>query len=342
MHLQSGHLRPAKAHVAVKNKVERLSALVCQHTTQMLLPRIDKRIDDLQYENYNVPMLMYGERKLIIRDRYHDMSGGAYQHVETDYEDARIEKEYELHEHTFRDIHDATELNKLSKLNDMLEKMLRNKNVSNKQMQSTLTVEEYASYIASLDLVSHPAEIMYGDGMPSELSTYNTFLRRADLQNNKFEKMYDEKTYRKKNYNSASVTAASNKAESLYESALERLGEIWGVASHSERFELQNWLDREIDLDEGANTKLSIDCVGIPRVRGSKSKNALDSGLPKLSKRLKRKECQLQAICSAACAIAFVSENEDADVINEEASKSGVERQKKLHALINNLDDDFI
>lgn len=331
--LQSGRQRPAKAHVAVKNKVERLSALVCQHTTQMLLPRIDKRIDDLQYENYNVPVLMYGERKLVMSDRYHHSSSGAYQHVEADYEDARIEKEYDMYEHTFREIQDASELSKLSKLNDLLEKMLRNKNVSNNQMRSSLTADEYANYITSLDLVSHSAEIMYGDGMPSELRDYNTYVRRADFQNNKFEKMHGEKTFRKKNYTTASITAASNKAESLYEDALERLGEIWGVASHAERFELQNWLDREIDLEEGANSKLSIDCGGIPRVRGSKSKNALDSGLPKLSKRLKRKECQLQTLRSAACAIAF-----EAELVEEVAIPSSF-LKNKLQDLLKLRDD---
>ena len=300
----------------------------------MLLPRINKRIDDLQYENYNVPVLMYGERKLIMRDRLEDLSRTNYAIAETDYEDARIEKTYDLHEHAFRDLHDASELSKLSKLNDMLEKMLLNKNVSNKQMQSTLTAEEYANYIASLDLISHPSEIMYGDGMPSELRDYNMYVRRADFQNNKFEKMHGEKTFRKKNYTTASIAAASNKAESLYEDALERLREIWGAASHAERFELQNWLDREIDVEEGANSQLSIDCGGIPRVRGSKSKNALDSGLPKLSRRLKRKECQLQALRSAACEIAF-----EVEVVVETKNTSAL--RDKLRSLLNRNDDLF-
>jgi hypothetical protein len=92
-------------------------------------------------------------------------------------------------------------------------------------------------------------------------------------------------------------------------------------------------MDREIDLDEGANTKLSIDCVGIPRVRGSKSKNALDSGLPKLSKRLKRKECQLQALRSAACAIAF-----EAEVVEEVTISSSV-LKNKLQDLLKLCDD---
>lgn len=280
---------------------------MCQHTTQILLPRIDKRIDDLQYENYNVPTLMYGERVSIQRENtgYRGVGADAYVFTESDYVDARVVKTYELQQHTFREIHSASELAKLSKVNSMIEKLLRYKNVSNRQMQSILTAEEYTDYITSLDLVTHESEILYGDGIPSELSDYNTYLKRADFQNNKFEKMHGQKSYGKKNYTTASITAASNKAESLYEDALERLTEIWGSASPAERFELQNWLDREIDIDEGANSKLSIDCGGIPRVRGSKSKNALDSGLPKLSKRLKRKECQLQSLRSAACAIAF-------------------------------------
>ena len=326
------HLRHAKARDVAKNKVERLSALVCQHTTQMLLPRIDKRIDDLQYENYNVPTFMYGERKLRMRDRLEDLSSTNYAIAEADYEDARIEKEYALHEHKFREIHETLELSKLSKLNDMLEKMLRNKNVSNKQMQSTLTADEYENYIASLDLISHPSEIKYGNGMPSELRDYNLYVKRADFQNNKFEKMDGQKTYAKKNYTNESITAASNKAESLYEDALERLGEIWGVASPAEKFELQNWLDREIDLDERINSKLTIYSEGVPRVRGSKSKYALDSGLPKLSKRLKRKECQLQALRSAACEIAFEVE----EIVQTEIKSS---QSQKLHSLLNPSDD---
>ena len=173
-------------------------------------------------------------------------------------------------------------------------------------------------------------EIMYGDGMPSELRDYNTYVRRADFQNNKFEKMHGEKTFRKKNYTSASITAASNKAESLYEDALERLGEIWSSATPAELYELQNWMDREIDFDNGFGMSMSIDCIGMPRVRGSRSSHAMDSGLPKLSKRIKRRECQLIAIRAAACAIAFEPEaEEDGAMSAEDADKLRV-RLKNL------------
>ena len=121
----------------------------------------------------------------------------------------------------------------------------------------------------------------------------------------------------------------------MYEDALERLGEIWSCASHAEKYELQNWLDREYDWDKGVNSTLTIDCGGVPRVRGSRSVNALDSGLPKLSKRLKRKECQLQALRSAACAIAFMAKQEEEYIPNTVVSA-------KLKALLANIgrDDD--
>jgi hypothetical protein len=41
-----------------------------QNATLQLLPAVDQRIDDLQYENYNIPTLKYGHRVLVSKDRY--------------------------------------------------------------------------------------------------------------------------------------------------------------------------------------------------------------------------------------------------------------------------------
>ena len=334
--MQGAQQHPAKVHAAKASKADRHSALVAQHTTQMLLPRIDKRIDDLQYENYNVPVLMYGHRKLRIEHgEKSDLASNNYEHRESDYVDARVEQTYEMEQHTFRDIQDAQELQKLQRINQQLETILANKNVSDKRLRATLTKEEYAEYTASFENVSHPVEVMYGDGMPSELHSYTAILRQADFHNNKFEKMHGQKSVGKKNFSSDSITAVSNKAESLYEDALERLGEIWSCATPAEQYELQNWMDREVDFYKGFNSTLSIDCVGVPRVRGSRSVHALDSGLPKLSKRLKRKECQLQVLRSAACAIAFVAKQEEEYAPNPALSA-------KLRALLGRNDDDLI
>jgi hypothetical protein len=68
---------------------------------------------------------------------------------------------------------------------------------------------------------------------------------------------------------------------------------------------LNSWFDREITVERGSEMTHSIDSVGVPRVKGSKSINALDTGLPKLSSRLKKRECQLHALVEAAFSITY-------------------------------------
>ena len=296
----------------------------------MLLPQVDERIDDLQYENYNVPALMYGYRKLVQRSHNVNSATGIHEFTEDDYVDARVKKTYAVAQHMFRAITDADELHTLHLLNVHMKSIVSNKNVSDRHLQSALTAQQYAEYVTSLATEAHPAEIMYGDGMPDELRGYNMMLHAADFQNNKFEKMSALKSTGRKNFSAQSVTAASNKAESLYEDALERLGEIWSSATPAELYELQTWMDRDIDIDRGFESTISIDCDGMPRVRGSRSAHAMDSGLPKLSKRIKRRECQLIAIRAAACAIAFEPEAEEDGAMSAEDADKLRERLKNL------------
>ena len=296
----------------------------------MLLPQVDERIEDLQYENYNVPTLMYGYRKLKIHSENVNSIRSIKEFTEDDYVDARVKKTYAITQHKFRAITDADELHTLHVLNGYMKSIVSNKNVSDRHMQSVLTAQQYAEYVESLTTQAHPAEIIYGDGMPDELRGYNMMLHAADFQNNKFEKMSVLKSTGRKNYSAQSVTAASNKAESLYEDALERLGEIWSSATPAELYELQTWMDRDIDIDRGFESTISIDCIGMPRVRGSRSSHAMDSGLPKLSKRIKRRECQLIAIRAAACAIAFEPDADENDAVSAEDADKFRERLKNL------------
>jgi len=87
-------------------------------------------------------------------------------------------------------------------------------------------------------------------------------------------------------------------------------------------------MDREIDLDAGPDSKLGIDVDSIPRVRGSKSRSALDSGLPKLNQSLKRRECQLAAVSAAASALAFEAAEEP--VVSEQNLEQLRARLKKM------------
>jgi hypothetical protein len=308
--------------------------LAVQNATLSLLPQVDKRIDDLEYENYNIPTLAYGQRVLVLKDRSGGIGADAYVYTEDDYVDGRIEETYDVPVVTLRTIDDAKQVLRLVKLNALLEQLVSDKTATTAQIKSALTLEQYNDYVYKLTTEQHPSEINYGNGMPDELRDYNRKLKAADFQQGKYEKMSGLASIGRAKYKNGTVSRALDKAESLYETALERLEEIWGTATPAELYELQNWMDRDIDFDADNARTVGICVDSIPRVRGSKSTRALDSGLPKLSLRLKRKECQLVALRQAAWDIAFEREQDDY-VPNPVVSA-------KLKALLANLgrDDD--
>ena len=272
-----------------------------------MLPGVDQRIDDLQYENYNIPTLQYGNRVLKPREDsgYRGVGADAYVFTEADYVDAREAKTYSVPVVTLCTIDDAKQVAKLARLNGLLEQLVSGKTVAKAQIKSTLTPEQHNEYVYRLENVRDPSEINYSDGMPNELRSYNQKLKAADFQQAKYDKMAGMSSSGRAKYKQGIVSRALDKAESLYETALERLQEIWSSASHAELYELQNWMDRDIDFDADNDRTIGICIDSIPRVRGSKSSHALDSGLPKLSQRLKRKECQLVALREAVWDIAF-------------------------------------
>jgi hypothetical protein len=308
--------------------------LAVQNATLSLLPQVDKRIDDLEYENYNIPTLAYGQRVLVLKDRSGGIGADAYVYTEEDYVDARVMRTFEVPVVTLRTIDDVKQVLRLVKLNALLEQLVSDKTATTAQIKSALTLEQYNDYVYKLTTEQHPSEINYGNGMPDELRDYNRKLKAADFQQGKYEKMSGLASIGRAKYKNGTVSRALDKAESLYETALERLEEIWGTATPAELYELQNWMDRDIDFDADNARTVGICVDSIPRVRGSKSTRALDSGLPKLSLRLKRKECQLVALRQAAWDIAFEREQDDY-VPNPVVSA-------KLKALLANLgrDDD--
>jgi hypothetical protein len=307
---------PAKA---LRSKT--LTALAVQNATLSLLPKVDKRIDDVQYANYNIPALKYGHRVLKMRDSttMRGVGADAYVFTEADYVDGRVEKTFDVPVITLRTIDDEKQIKQLAKVNALLQKLVDGDALTTAQIKSALTPEQHKEYVYRLENPHDSSEIKYGDGMPTDLSNYNCWLKAADFQQAKCEKMSGMARSGRAKYKQDTVSRASNKAESLYEDALERLEQIWATASPAELYELQNWMDRDIDFDAGHDRTIGICVDSIPRVRGSKSSHSLDSGLPKLSKRLKLRECQLVALREAAWDIAFEREQDD-DGQNEELS----------------------
>lgn len=296
-----------------------------QYTTQLLIPEVDACVDDIQHANYNIPALQHGQRLLVQRDRIGN-TAFEYEHSEQDYVDARVENTYTLPDVEFNATLSGEQLARLEQINVLLRRLVCSSSVADKQLKTALSAEQFDAYRQSLTAVMHSSEIKYSDGMPAELRSYQSKLQAADFQYNKFEKISARARNGRARYKSGYVNSGYNAAEKLYEQALERLEEIYNSANAYERYQLQLWIDRELDFDAGAERKIGISPVSIPRVRGSKSSNALDSGLPKLSKRLKRKECQLLALKDAAWKLAFKQQVavDDAPVV----------RSEKLHKLL--------
>lgn len=298
------------------------------------MPEVDRRIDDIQYANYSIPVLQYGNRVLAARDRVASTAFD-YEYSEEDYVDAREEKTYTVPDAEFNATLNGDELLQLNKLNELLRKLVSDKSVTDQQLKRALTEQQYADYKESLTAVVHSNEIKYADGMPAELRDYKALLKKADDVNNMFEKMSARARNGRARYKSGAVRRGYEKAEALYEHALERLEEIYNSGDGYQRYQLQLWMDRELDFEAGAERTIGISPASIPRVRGSKSSNALDSGLPKLSKRLKRKECQLLALRDAAWKLAFKQQ-----VTADLADSTPVVRSELLNKLLQMRDDD--
>lgn len=305
-----------------------------------MLPQVVRRIDDIVYANYNVPTLQHQHRVLIQRD--HDGGRGIdYVYQESDYVDAREYYTYDASQFALKLINSHTELKRLTGINAAFMRALHGKTVSIGQLRRVLTASEFAQFQSDVILDQHPSEIKFGEGMPGELKAYNIMVRDADFMNARYESMSGKASVGKAKYAHGTLTRFSTKAESLYESALERLEEIYSVASPYERYQLDTWMDREIDFERGVERKIGIEPETIPRVRGSRSSNALDSGLPKLSKRLKQQECALTALVYACCDIAFVlpaSTEETVALTPEQSALMQTKLQRLLHPKLEEWD----
>ena len=262
-----------------------------------------------------------------------------YEYQESDYVDARETYSYDASAFAFKTIANASDLKTLQGINRVFARAVTGKTVPLAQLRRLLTPAQFVQYTEDVNSQRHPAEIDYGDGMPVELKRYNIMVRDADFMNNRYESMSSRARLGLIKFDRNSITKASNKAESMYESALEYLEELYSVATPHERYQLDKWMDREIDFERGVERTIGIEPESIPRARGSKSSNALDSGLPKLSKRLKHDECALMILLEVCCDIAFVLPvaTDDEQPMSEQHAQLV---KTKLQQLLGRHDDD--
>ena len=153
----------------------------------------------------------------------------------------------------------SEETKRLSKLEEIADKLRRGENVQNRQLQTWLNEEEYEQleyeWQEQLELREELKD------KPSELKRYEEKLKQATFAYNCAEG-YSRKgkhTTAKKFY---------DKSESLCEDALEMLQEILHYDSS-----LRIWFDRDISFEVGGD--LSADIVSLPRLVTSRSHEKL-------------------------------------------------------------------
>lgn len=298
--------------------------IVEQQTTRMLVGGLVRVIDELEEENYT---------------HRHHSNHPAFDDGKdlTDYyKKVGIVKEQEKEEHnTYDGAEDLSrkktltleQYERLILLNAAIRLGKQRKTIPKKLLAKALTVEELKR-IEDLYDTPHYYEILYGGGMPEVLKDYADKVAKADFLYWRKEKLRP-KTQKGWYYKDK----LREKAASLYESAIETLGEAWGVADPKERNDIQVWLDTYLDHDTFDNPDKAIvsEDGNVPRIRGTRSKltdnNPTNSGLPKLSKVIKRKICVYTVLVEAAVELAFeLPEPEPKPVIDAAAMSSKLKR----------------
>ena len=304
-----------------------------QYTTLNYLPDVAKLIDDIHYENFHVPVLRHQER-VTKHGRDGELHKVAHVFAEQDYVDAQEVREYNTPDLLPRDGLSVDDVERLNVVNEAFRVALRGKTIPRSLLKRALTEKQRGEFDLSVIRIDEPSESLYGDGMPEQLHEYNKKLNKADFAWRRFERA---PTYKRGSplLGKNNLGVLENKAISLYEDALEYLEELYTDSQSRnagcvEMATLQIWMDRPLDFDAGTYRQVDTSIHAMPRVRGSKSVYAEDSGLPKLSKRLKRQYCALNALLVAGCEIAF-------DVPYPNVVETSADEKLKLQGLLKKL-----
>ena len=153
----------------------------------------------------------------------------------------------------------AEETKRSAKLEALAEKLKREENVQNRQLQTWLSKDEYAQ-IESEWQEQLALRVALKD-KPSDLKRYEEKLKQATFNYNRAE------GYSSKGKHST-AKKFYNKSESLCEDALEILQEILHYDST-----LRVWFDRNISFEVGSD--LSADIASLPRLVTSRSHEKL-------------------------------------------------------------------
>ncbi len=202
-----------------------------------------------------------------------------------------------------------TQVAQLKRLHRALTYIVKQRAVPIATLRAALSDEQYAEYIESLNWDMSHAESEQDIGeIPLLLTEYADKIRRGDRYT-RIANMFKHTKKRDARGKTASgryeALAFSEYEEAILDlvNALETDPERTPYVDHALINQILPWLDREVNTTNGNEPDISN--VGVPRLRGSKSKYSLISAQPVVGERLYKHWRQREAVVKAALPLLY-------------------------------------
>jgi len=199
-------------------------------------------------------------------------------------------------------------------------------------MLHALSHDEHSDYLQSFNISISHIEDEAPEGMPDKLRQYAQLVRQGDRYEALANRFMRSRTTKRDARGRTASARLRGQAETSYESAGVYLHDLLdglpGMPFDAElAYHVQQWLDRPVSVAQGQEP--STDCVGIARIRGSKSKYSLSVTQPMSTIRLRKYWRQREALVLATLPMLYgVTE------IQSQSITSSNELTEKLQKLL--------
>jgi len=176
------------------------------------------------------------------------------------------------------------------------------------KMRALLTLDQYDDYLKSFDAFMSHVESDDGGDIPLELCEYMEQVRRGDKYT-RISNMFRRHTKLDSRGRTA-FARYSDIAFGFYEEAVMDLLNALELDRNKNPLpnarlagEIQNWLDRPVSTKDGEGPDISA--IGVPRIRGSKSKFTQMSAVPVVGERLRKHWRQRESLANCVLELMY-------------------------------------
>lgn len=220
----------------------------------------------------------------------------------------------------------SDELARLKYVRTGLSYLLRKRAVPPSTMRKALDGEQHAEYVRSFDMdISHVESADDSNGeMPVQLIDYMDMVRKGDKYTRIANLFKNKQRIRHANGKTA-YSKYDTLAEGCYEYAVMHLCSYLETdATKSPTVgctlasAITRWLDRDVDTTDGFAPDITQ--VGVPRIKGSRSKFSLDYAKPVVGQKLRKYWRQRNALVEAALPLIYAEKPLSEEEMAETAS----------------------